>query len=233
MGVGGRCSRRCPHSRTVRGCCGLGSRDCPPPRGQPQPHRRVLCGVPGGTIGPGWVVLPSVWTPAGRPLWTPAAAALGPHRGVGSKGAGPASARKAAPPAGLGPARRCGGAAAPRPLRARYRLRASPGRASPCRSSQPDPAPQCRSRVPAAAQPSISVRPGPLRPRPFHPSGNEAFCRCGRRAQSAGLQTSTAATPATPIIPPLPSSPLTPTVAQLFITAETLITAANPRAASP
>lgn len=63
----------------------------------------------------------------------PAATALSPPRGVGRVGAGPAPARKAAPPAGLGPACRCGGAAAPRPLRARYRLRASAGRSSQTR----------------------------------------------------------------------------------------------------
>lgn len=143
MGVeGGTLQSPLPPQPNCQGMLQAGSRDHPPPRGQPQAHRRVLCGVLGGTTGLGWVVLPlrpglpSVWTPAGRRLLTPAATALGPHRGVGPKVAGPAPARKAAPPAGLGPSRRCGGAAAPRPLRERYRLRASPGRSSPCCSSQ-------------------------------------------------------------------------------------------------
>lgn len=52
---GGRCSRRCPTAE-LSGMLQAGSRDHPPPRGQPQPHRRVLCGVLGG-VGLGWVVL--------------------------------------------------------------------------------------------------------------------------------------------------------------------------------
>lgn len=113
-----------------------GSRDRPPPRGQPQPHRRVLCGVLGTTMAPGWMLPPphpgtqAVLVPGGHQLRTPAAAALCPRRGVGPAGAGPAPARKGRPfipPPPRLPLRR---ACCSPCLLARCRLRASPGRSS-------------------------------------------------------------------------------------------------------
>lgn len=165
-----------------------GSRDPHPPGGQPQPHRRVLCGVLGATTGAGWIGPPlrfgphSVPVPAGHPLRTPAAAALSPRRGVGSAGAGPAPLGKAAPSARPGPAYRCGGADAPPAAPAS-------GAVPPPRQPwplQPDRAPQCRDRVPAAAQPPTEEGPGPPKPHPFRPSGSETFCKC-----SSGLSLQT------------------------------------------
>lgn len=132
----------------------------------------------------------------------PAATALSPPRGVGPVGAGPAPARKAAPPAGLGPACRCGGAAAPRPLRARYRLRASGGRSSQTRRRSAGTA-----SSPRAAPPS--VRGGGLRGPTL--SVLQEVRGSASAAEGINFQSPHPRTAATPAIPILPHPcPLTP-----------------------